>query len=92
MKRVSLIPPALVDPTTKALHGSEVGLVQEVENLSDLAILAVNFDLCPAMFRDNIRRKANLLSNDWLVYDFDDGTPSAPSTKSCAATITGVGG
>jgi hypothetical protein len=77
LKRVSLIPPALVDPTTKALRGSEVGLVHEVVGLSDLATLAVNFDLAPAVFKDGVRRKSNLMSADWLIYDFDDGTPSA---------------
>jgi hypothetical protein len=29
------------------------------------------------VFNDNLRRKSSLLSTDWLVYDFDDGTPSA---------------
>src|SRR5258708_6257419 len=76
MKKVSLIPSGMVDPETKAMHGSEVGLVQEIEGLSDLATLAVNFDLAPAVFQQNIRRKANLLSMDWLIYDFDDGTSS----------------
>jgi hypothetical protein len=76
MKRVSLIPSTWVDPETKALRGSEVGFVQEIEGLSDLATLAVNFDLAPAVFRDHIRRKSHLESMDWLIYDFDDGTSS----------------
>jgi len=76
LKRISLIPPHWVDPETKALHGSEVGFVQEIESLSDLADLAVNFDVAPALFRENIRRKSHLESMDWLIYDFDDGTSS----------------
>lgn len=77
MRRVSLIPPDAVDSTTKVLTQREVGFAQEIDGLSDLAILAVNFDIAPAVFKENIRRKANLQSTDWLIYDFDDGTPSA---------------
>jgi len=77
MKSVSLIPPELVDRKTKALHGSRVGSVREVATLPDLGKLALEHDLAPAVFRDGVKKKANLIAIDWLIYDFDDGTPSA---------------
>ncbi|HNQ88458.1 MAG TPA: hypothetical protein PKM73_07590 [Verrucomicrobiota bacterium] len=76
-RRLSLIPSAWVDAETKALHVGEVGFAQEIETLSDLADLAINFDLAPAVFSDNTRKKSHLESMDWVIYDFDDGTPSA---------------
>jgi hypothetical protein len=76
MKTVSLIPPELVDQCTKALYGSRVGSVCEVATLLDLGELALQHDLAPAVFRDGVKKKANLIATDWLIYDFDDGTPS----------------
>lgn len=77
MKAVSIIPSNLVDPNTKALHGRRVGPTCEVATLPDLGTLALQYDLAPAVFRDGLKTKANLTATDWVIYDFDDGTPSA---------------
>ena len=64
-------------PHTKALRGNQVALTQNVESLRELAEIVTAFDIAPAVFNDNVKTNASLRATDWLIYDFDDGTPSA---------------
>jgi hypothetical protein len=61
---VGKIPPAEVD-----------GIIEEV-TMCDMAEILIKYHIAPGVFKNYYKTKANLLTIDWLCYDFDSGVGS----------------